>query len=124
MRLRPGMRYSFRYFPPPEEIPGKGTFTTVFAPGAFDRHLGTFTRLMLNGRQIGSARVIAADVAEDGASVQFEYEVADLDPDQDHEIPVGRCWPPPDPDDLPHDPLVPARLRINWRDRPGQEEGS
>lgn len=126
MRLRPGMRYSFRYFPPPEEVPGKGVFTPVFAPGAFDRQIGTITRLTLNGHQIGLAQVISAEVADDGGSVQLEYEVVQAEPD--HEISAARLgrmsFAVPDPDDQPRDPLTPGQLRISWRDQPGQEDRS
>lgn len=80
--LRAGMRYTFTYRPGPAEVPGKGWFPQEFARGAFDRSVGKVVPLTMNGRQLGHGRLMEADVADDGGSVQLTYEVTDLDAGQ------------------------------------------
>jgi len=77
--LQAGLRYTFTYHAQPVDIPGKGTFPERFAPGAFDRAIGTVVPLKLENRPAGHVRVLAADVAPDGASVEFTYEITDLE---------------------------------------------
>jgi hypothetical protein len=76
-----GLVYSFTYHAQPEEYPGKGWATPQFASGAFDRSIGSVIPLKLRDRPVGHVRVLAADVAPDGASVEFTYEITDLDPE-------------------------------------------
>ena len=78
--FRVGTVYSFTYPAQPEEIPGKGQATPRFASGAFDRSIGSVIPLKLEARPVGHVRVLKADVAPDGASVEFTYEITDLDP--------------------------------------------
>ena len=78
--LQVGVRYSFTSRAGTTDVPGKGAFQEKFASGAFDRSLGTVIPLKLETRAIGHARIISADVASDGLSVVFTYEVTDLDP--------------------------------------------
>ena len=80
--FQPGMQYSFLYRSQPEEIPGKGWSVPQFASDAFRSQIGKVVPLTWEGRRFGHGRLIAADVADDGYSVQFTYEVTDLDPGQ------------------------------------------
>jgi len=75
-----GLRYSFTYRAQVFEVPGKGAYPEKFTAGAFDRATGTIVPLKLEDRPVGHVRVLAADVADDGASVQFTYEIIDLEP--------------------------------------------
>jgi phage head maturation protease len=79
--LRPGMRYTFWSPAGTFEVPGKGEFPERFAPGAFDRTVGTVVPLTYEGSTIGRGRVISAEVAADGSGVSITYEV--LEPDHD-----------------------------------------
>lgn len=76
-----GLRYSFTYRAGTFHVPGtgKGEFQDQFAPGAFDDSLGKTVPLKLERRQVGHARVVGAEVAADGLSVEFTYEITDLD---------------------------------------------
>lgn len=78
--FRVGLIYSFTYHAQPEEIPGKGWVTPRFAAGAFDSSIGKVIPLKLETRPAGHVRVLKADVAPDGASVEFTYEIRDLEP--------------------------------------------
>lgn len=49
----------------------------AFAPGAFDSQIGETFPLTVEGRQIDNCKVVAAEVAEDGASVTLTLEVPD-----------------------------------------------
>ena len=77
-----GMRYNFTYHSQPEEYGAKGWATPKFASGAFDRQVGKVIPFKFEDRQVGHARIIAAEVADDGYSVEFTYEIVDLDPGQ------------------------------------------
>jgi hypothetical protein len=82
-RLMPGMRYSFIHRSQPEDYGPKGWATPKFMPGAFDGSVGKVVPLTYEGRQFGHGRVIAAKVADDGYSVEFTYEIVDLEPGQE-----------------------------------------
>lgn len=122
------MRYEFRYYAQPFEVPGKGRFPEKFASGAFDRSVGKVVPLKLDEQVVGQARVISAEVAGDGDSVLFVYETEGPDPDHVVEVSAGR-WSfalteEADRDLMPRDPLAPGHLRINWRDQPRDPGGS
>src|SRR5262245_43732816 len=51
--LQAGLRYTFTYHAQTVDIPGKGTFLERFAPGAFDRAIGTVVPLKLENRPVG-----------------------------------------------------------------------
>lgn len=49
----------------------------TFAPDVFDSQIGKTVPLAVEGRQIDNCKVVAAEVAEDGASVTLTVEVPD-----------------------------------------------
>ena len=57
------------------DVPGKGEFSQVFASGAFDSQIGYVVEMTIEGRWVANVRIIAADVSEDGLSVELTYEV-------------------------------------------------
>jgi hypothetical protein len=86
--FRVGSQVSFTYNSEPTGVPGKGEFPTRFAPEAFTAQLWKVVPLKFNGEAIGSARVIAAEVSEDGYSVEFTYEITELGGQSDPAVPV------------------------------------
>ena len=47
----------------------------MFASGAFDSQIGYVVEMTIEGRWVANVRIIAADVSEDGLSVELTYEV-------------------------------------------------
>lgn len=84
--FRVGMRYAVIHRAEMIRIPGKGLYQDRFPPGAFDASLGRTVPFTIKGRQLGHARVIAAEVAGDGLSVEFTYEITDLDQNLDQNL--------------------------------------
>jgi hypothetical protein len=68
--LAAGVRCEFRYPASPGEM---------FASNAFARAAGTTVPLRTGDRLAGHVQVISADVAGNGLSVMFTYEIADLE---------------------------------------------
>jgi len=60
------------------QVPGKGEAEQKFAQGAFDGSVGKVVPITMEGRTIGSGRVISADVALDGSGVTIVYEITEL----------------------------------------------
>lgn len=75
---REGARFSFREPAGYDDVPGKGRFPRVFEQDSFRSSIGNTVPLKIAGQQVGWALVVAADVAEDGSSVLFTYEVTQL----------------------------------------------
>ncbi len=70
-----GTRYKVRLSAGTFEVPGKGEFNDSFAAGAFDGQVGHVVGMTVNGEWAADVRIVAADVAEDGCSVEITYEV-------------------------------------------------
>jgi hypothetical protein len=73
-------------------VPGKGKVAAVFGRGDFTSSVGKVVPLRVRDEVIGHARVREADVADDGSSVLFTYEITDLSPGQaggDETLEVG-----------------------------------
>jgi hypothetical protein len=62
----------------------------LFAEDAFGRSAGATVQLRVAGQRIGSAVIIAVQVANDGTSALFTYEITEISPGQedDTENPV------------------------------------
>jgi phage head maturation protease len=78
--LQVGIRYEIWQPAGTFEVPCKGEFQQQFAPGAFDRSVGKVVPLKIESRPVGHARVVSAEVAQDGSGVTFTYEIVDLEP--------------------------------------------
>lgn len=63
-------------------VPGKGKVAAVFGPGDFSGSVGKVVPLRAGNEVVGHARVREAEVADDGSSVLFTYEITDLSPGQ------------------------------------------
>lgn len=73
-------------------VPGRGEEPVVFARDAFTAQVGRVIPLRVRDDVVGHARVREADVADDGTSVLFTYEITDLSPGQaggDEPLEVG-----------------------------------
>lgn len=84
--FRPGAVFSARESAGSAYVPGKGTFPQQFERDAFAGVIGKIVPFRSGGEIIGHARVLAADVEDDGSSVLFTYEITDLDPGQPGDI--------------------------------------
>lgn len=73
-----GKRFRLREPAGYDDVPGAGRFPRVFEQDAFRTSIGNTVPLKIAGQQVGWARVVAADVAGDGSSVLFTYEVTQL----------------------------------------------
>lgn len=88
LSLRPGTRYKFTQRAGTVIVPGKGEFPERFAPSAFRSVIDTVIPLKPGEPPaagtpddrpvLGHARVLAADVAPDGFSVTFTYEITSV----------------------------------------------
>lgn len=77
--FRAGMVFSGR------EMAGHGQ---RFERDAFTGSIGKIVPVRVHGEIIGHARVREAEVADDGSSVQFTYEVTDLSPGQPGDLSI------------------------------------
>jgi hypothetical protein len=70
-----GTQYMVRLAAGTFDVPGKGEFNQIFASGCFDGQIRHVVGMTINGGWIVDVRIIAADVAEDGQTVDITYEV-------------------------------------------------
>ena len=75
LQFQQGSRYMVRLAAGTFDVPGKGEFNQLFASGCFDGQIGHVVGMTINGGWIVDVRIIAADVAEDGQTVDITYEV-------------------------------------------------
>jgi phage head maturation protease len=55
-------------------------FGEVFAPGCFDSSVGKHVPFKVDGQSVTTCELLAAEVAEDGLSVQLTLETPDDEP--------------------------------------------
>jgi hypothetical protein len=99
------------------DVPGKGEFPQVFAPGSWDSQIGKQVPCRLGGDETVLCTLVAAEVVQNGSGVMLTIE---LPGSSGLELPLAPgdmsfAFRESDPDAMSRDPLDVKPPQISWK---------